>query len=44
MMNNRISIFTGLPMNTLDKLALQRRSTSLTWLGHSRRAGLKPAE
>ena len=25
MMNNRISIFTSLPMNTLDKLALQRR-------------------
>ena len=25
MLNNRISIFTSLPMNTLDKLALQRR-------------------
>lgn len=25
MMNNRISIFTSLPMNMLDKLALQRR-------------------
>jgi len=25
MMNNRISIFISLPMNTLDKLALQRR-------------------
>ena len=25
MMNNRISIFTSLPMNTLDKVALQRR-------------------
>jgi protein-tyrosine-phosphatase len=25
MLNNRISIFTSLPMNTLDKLALQKR-------------------
>jgi arsenate reductase len=25
MLNNRISIFTSLPMNTLDKLTLQRR-------------------
>jgi arsenate reductase (thioredoxin) len=25
MLNNRISIFTNLPMNTLDKLALQKR-------------------
>ena len=25
MLNNRISIFTSLPMNTLDRLALQRR-------------------
>lgn len=25
MLNNRISVFTNLPMNTLDKLALQRR-------------------
>ena len=25
MLNNRISIFTSLPMNTLDRLALQKR-------------------
>ena len=25
MLNNRISIFTSLPMNTLDQLALQKR-------------------
>jgi arsenate reductase len=25
MLNNRISVFTSLPMNTLDKLALQKR-------------------
>jgi hypothetical protein len=25
MLNNRISIFVSLPMNTLDKLALQKR-------------------
>ena len=32
MMNNRISIFTSLPMNTLDKLALQKR---LNEIGHN---------
>jgi arsenate reductase len=25
MLNNRISIFVSLPMNTLDRLALQKR-------------------
>ena len=25
MLNNRISIFTSLPINTLDELALQKR-------------------
>lgn len=29
MMNNRISIFISLPMNTLDKLALQTRLDEL---------------
>jgi arsenate reductase len=32
MLNNRISIFTSLPMNTLDRLALQKR---LDEIGHN---------
>ena len=40
MLNNRISIFVSLPINSLDKLALQKQLDSI---GKSRDAGRPPA-
>jgi arsenate reductase (thioredoxin) len=40
MLSNRISIFVNLPINSLDKLSLQKR---LDAIGKSKSAGAKPA-